>query len=190
LTVENSDSFQKKVKTGLLKAFTRNLNEVSWMFPELSEAGKFIKAQEIILDSEAVGVDETRKKMADFQTTMTRRRKHKIESFAAATPIRFFVFDILLIDGRNLMPKPYLERKERLFRTVKEGKIFKPVPHQLAMRGEEIRRVYEESIRKGFEGVVVKKISSGYVPGRTGWRWVKMKQSEGKRENWPTPLTE
>jgi len=150
------------------------------MFPELSEAGKFIKAQEIILDSEAVGVDETRKKMADFQTTMTRRRKHKIESFAAATPIRFFVFDILLIDGQNLMPKPYLERKERLFRTVKEGKIFKPVPHQLAMRGEEIRRVYEESIRKGFEGVVIKKISSGYVPGRTGWRWVKMKQSEGK----------
>lgn len=57
-----------KGKNGFVKAYTRNLNEVSWMFPELNKIGDSIKSQAVILDSEAVGVDEKRKtgRLSDY----------------------------------------------------------------------------------------------------------------------------
>src|SRR4030043_1363965 len=71
-----------------VRAFTRNLNETSWMFPELKNISKYIKADEIILDTEAVGVDEERLTLSNFQTTMTRRRQHDIEKIASKVSIK------------------------------------------------------------------------------------------------------
>lgn len=169
-----------KGKGGFVKAFTRNLNEVSWMFPELLEIDDFLDSKAVILDSEAVGVDEERKKLADFQTTMTRRRKHEIESYTSHVPIKFFVFDILLNGEENLMNKPFFERKEVLKKVARDSKIIKVVDYKETEDPVEISRLFEQNIAAGFEGIMVKKIDSFYVPGRTGWRWVKMKQSEKK----------
>jgi len=172
-----------KGKNGFVKAYTRNLNEVSWMFPELKKIGDSIKSQAVILDSEAVGVDEKRKKLADFQTTMTRRRKHEIETYSSSVPIKFFVFDILLDGNENLMNLPFDKRKERLKKVVFDSEVVKVVDYQETDSPGEIARLFKENIKKGFEGIMLKKIDSHYVPGRTGWRWVKMKEgeeSEGK----------
>jgi len=172
-----------KGKNGFVKAYTRNLNEVSWMFPELKKIGDSIKSQAVILDSEAVGVDEKRKKLADFQTTMTRRRKHEIETYSSSVPIKFFVFDILLDGNENLMNFPFDKRKERLKKVVFDSEVVKVVDYQETDSPDEIARLFKENIKKGFEGIMLKKIDSHYVPGRTGWRWVKMKEdekSEGK----------
>ncbi|BCX14358.1 MAG: putative DNA ligase [Patescibacteria group bacterium] len=169
-----------KGKGGFVKAFTRNLNEVSWMFPELLKIGNFLDSKAVILDSEAVGIDEERKKLADFQTTMTRRRKHEIESHTSSVPIRFFVFDILLNGKENLMNKPFFERKEVLKKVAGDSKIIKVVDYKETEDPVEISRLFEQNIAAGFEGIMVKKMDSLYVPGRTGWRWVKMKQSEKK----------
>jgi DNA ligase-1 len=172
-----------KGKDGFVKAYTRNLNEVSWMFPELEKIGDSIKSQAVILDSEAVGVDEKRKKLADFQTTMTRRRKHEIETYSSSVPIKFFVFDILLDGNENLMNLPFDKRKERLKKVVFDSEVIKVVNYWETDSPDEIARLFKENIKKGFEGIMLKKIDSHYVPGRTGWRWVKMKEgeeSEGK----------
>jgi len=172
-----------KGKDGFVKAYTRNLNEVSWMFPELKKIGDSIKSQAVILDSEAVGVDEKRKKLADFQTTMTRRRKHEIETYSSSVPIKFFVFDILLDGNENLMNLAFDKRKERLKKVVFDSEVVKVVDYQETDSPDEIARLFKENIKKGFEGIMLKKIDSHYVPGRTGWRWVKMKEdekSEGK----------
>lgn len=172
-----------KGKNGFVKAYTRNLNEVSWMFPELNKIGDSIKSQAVILDSEAVGVDEKRKKLADFQTTMTRRRKHEIETYSSSVPIKFFVFDILLDGNENLMNLAFDRRKERLKKVVFDSEVVKVVDYQETDSADEIARLFKENIKKGFEGIMLKKIDSHYVPGRTGWRWVKMKEgeeSEGK----------
>ena len=172
-----------KGKNGFVKAYTRNLNEVSWMFPELKKIGDSIKSQAVILDSEAVGVDEKRKKLADFQTTMTRRRKHEIETYSSSVPIKFFVFDVLLDGNENLMNLPFDKRKERLKKVVFDSEVVKVVDYQETDSPDEIARLFKENIKKGFEGIMLKKIDSHYVPGRTGWRWVKMKEgeeSEGK----------
>jgi len=168
----------KKGKDGFVKAFTRNLNETSWMFPELENAGKGVRAKEVILDTEAVGLDKKGKMLANFQTTMTRRRKHSIKETASRVPIKFYVFDCLLKDGKNLMEASYLERRKALSKVLKKGKLFKETEYQLIDDPQEISELNEEKRKEGLEGIMIKKIKSGYVPGRTGWRWVKMKEAE------------
>jgi len=163
------------------RAFTRNLNNISEMFPELLDIGKYLKAKSVILDSEAIGVDEKTKKFADFQTTMNRRRKHNIAESARNTPLRFQIFDIMFLDGKNMMQKEYLERRRVLEKVIKKNKIFS-VDESIATDDPKvIKDIHEKYLKMGLEGVMVKKTTSKYVPGRTGWRWVKMKEVEEAR---------
>ena len=165
-------------ETGFVKAYTRNMNETSWMFPELKNLKDNIRAREVILDSEAVGVDEKRRALANFQTTMTRRRKHDISETASKIPIKFYVFDLLLKDGKGLLGLPYKKRREKLAKTVKSGNIVQLVDFKITKAAAEIEREMFKELSKGMEGIIVKRASSRYVPGRTGWRWVKMKEAE------------
>jgi len=165
-------------KRGFVKAYTRNLNETSWMFPELKNLGKYVKGSELILDTEAIGLDEKTKTLVNFQTTMTRRRKHEIERVALKVKIKFYVFDILFKDGKSLMSKSYLERRKVLEKTVKNGPFTQVVDYQVTESPEEISSLNIQKRKEGLEGIILKKTDSLYVPGRTGWRWVKMKEAE------------
>ena len=163
---------------GPIKGFTRNLNEVGWMFPELSAIYRQLKVKEVILDCEVVGVDEETKKMADFQTTMTRRRKYGIEEKKHTLPVTFNVFDVLLVDGVNLMGKSYLDRRQKLLEIIGKGDLLVLVESKITTEPSEMLVWYKEKIALGFEGIMIKKVDSGYVPGRLGWRWVKMKDEQ------------
>lgn len=170
--------FDRKKK--LIRVFTRNLNDVSEMFPEVQKIGDYVKADSIILDSEAVGLDPNTKKMADFQTTMNRRRKHDITESARKTPLRFQVFDVMLVDGKSFMGKDYEARRTELKKIIKENSTFVVDEYEVTSEPEKIREEHEAKIKKGLEGIMIKKAKSDYVPGRTGWRWVKMKEEETK----------
>lgn len=170
----------KKGKDGFIKAYTRNLNENAWMFPELKGLGDYVNAKEAILDTEAVGVDTKRQKIAHFQATMTRRRKHAIEETAKKITVKFFVFDILFKDGKSLMDKTYLERRKELEKTIKDGKVIEKVECKATNDSKEIGELNDKYQKQGFEGIIVKRADGKYVPGRTGWRWVKMKEAVGK----------
>lgn len=161
-----------------VKAFTRNLNNVVSMFSELKDVGKYVKADKVVLDTEAIGMDPEAKKMADFQTTMQRRRKHGIEEKAKIIPLNFQVFDIVIRNGENLMHEPYYKRREILKKTIKDNKLLRVDEAVLTDDPAVIESEYKEKVKAGLEGVMVKKYDTAYVPGRTGWRWVKMKQSE------------
>lgn len=165
-------------KNDFVKAFTRNLNEVTWMFPELQKIGSQLDASEVILDVEAIGMDEERKGLADFQTTMQRRRKHEVADFSSKIPITFYAFDLLLRDNENLMSENYENRRSALNALVKDGKYIQIVRSTITDSPEEIANLQKEAINEGLEGVMVKKVNSEYIPGRTGWRWVKMKEAE------------
>lgn len=171
-----------KRSTNTVKIFTRNMNEVPLeTFPELSEVGKYIKADEVILDSEGIGIDEKRQMFLDFQKTIQRRRKHEVGETASEIPLQFQVFDILLKDGESMIEKPYLERRKVLLETVVSGKLLRVDENMVTEDPEVIRSKHKEYLEKGLEGVVVKKANAPYVSGRTGWNWVKMKEVEGTR---------
>lgn len=176
---KNQADKDKKLRNVL--AFTRKPNEVSWMFPELSELGKHIKAKDVILDTEAIGVDESIKKMANFQTTMTRRRKHDIAETAKKVSIKFNVFDIMLKNGKSLVDNPYHKRRDVLAKTVKSGKLIEVVDFQETDSPEKISELMRKELGEGLEGIIVKKVNAKYISGRTGFRWVKMKEKESQK---------
>src|SRR3989344_4463546 len=169
---------QSAIQSGEGKAFTRNLNNIVDMFTDLKEIGKYITADEVILDTEAVGMDPEMKQLANFQTTMQRRRKYEIEQKAKDIPVRFQVFDMIFVDGKSLMDEPYLKRRVILEKVFKDNTLF-VVDEKIATTDPDvINDEYRKNIAEGLEGVIVKKANAEYVPGRTGWRWVKMKQEE------------
>lgn len=169
-------------KDNHLSIFTRNMNAIDIKtFPELSEIGKYIKADEIILDTEAVGLDPEREGFLDFQKTISRRRKHDIQKNATEIPLQFQVFDVLLVDGKSFIDTPYSERRSVLSKVVVNGDLLRIDESVITKDPDTIRKLHEKYLKMGLEGVVVKKANGFYISGRTGWNWVKMKEEEGMK---------
>ena len=175
----------QKGRKEFIRAFTRNMNLIETeVFPELTKVGKLIKATEVILDTEAVGMDSKRQRIVDFQKTMQRRRKHEVGKSAGEVPLQFQVFDILLKDGKNLLNKTYLERRKELKKVLGDcGRrdVLRVDEYEITDNPDRIRKLHKQYLKKGLEGVIVKKIDGKYVSGRTGWRWVKMKEEESAK---------
>jgi len=166
-------------KRGEIRTYTRNLEETSAMFPELKNIGEWLKADEVILDSEAVGIDPKTGKVMSFQVTITRKRKHGVEETSKTVPLRFFVFDILEKDGESLIDKPYFERRKILSEVIKTNKVVVPDGYERADDSGEVEKMHEQYLKEGYEGAVIKKWDGTYLPGRQGWNWVKIKEAEG-----------
>ncbi len=172
--------FRRKDNT--LKIFTRNMNSVPTdTFPELKDVDKYIKADEIILDTEAIGVDPKREMFLDFQKTMQRRRKHEIEKSASEIPLQFQVFDVLLVNGKSFIHEPYLVRRKELEKVVVNGGLLMVDENTVTDNPAVISRLHQKYLKMNLEGIMVKKANAPYVSGRTGWNWVKMKEAEGTR---------
>jgi DNA ligase-1 len=167
-------------KDNFLRIFTRNMNFLdSNIFPELKNFGRFVKADEIILDTEAVGIDSKREMFLDFQKTIQRRRKHDVEKTSGEVPLQFQVFDCLLVDGESLIKMPYIERRKKIESVVINGDLLKIDESTITNDPEVIKKLHFKYLKMGLEGVVVKRANGQYVSGRTGWNWVKMKEEEG-----------
>ena len=163
-----------------VKSFSRNLENTTAMFPELQDIGHELDADEVILDSEAIGFDEKTGKLIPFQETVTRKRKHDIAQSAKNIPLKFFVFDILYKDGKELLSLPLSARRKILERTIIHSRRLMLSPQIVTTSADDIRKYHDEQIKKGLEGAVVKKWDSIYEPGRAGYHWVKFKEEEGK----------
>ncbi len=169
-----------KTQISKVKTFSRNLENTTAMFSELESMGNQIRADEVILDSEAVGLDPKTGKIIPFQETMTRKRKHDIRAARLSVPLKFFVFDILYKNGKELLSLPFSQRRAILEATVVKGDILVLSPQIVTGEAQEIRSYHDAQLQKGLEGVVVKKWDSPYEPGRRGFAWVKFKEEEGK----------
>ncbi|OGV93239.1 hypothetical protein A3B57_00820, partial [Microgenomates group bacterium RIFCSPLOWO2_01_FULL_47_10] len=161
-----------------VRTFTRNLDENSLMFPELQRIAGQIQADEVILDSEAVGFNPTTGAMLPFQMTITRKRKHGIGQATQDVPLKFFVFDILYKNGESLIEKPFRERREILTNTIRKGKVLEVDTYKETNDPQTIRDYHQQQLDAGLEGAMVKQIDGEYSPGRTGFNWVKFKEAE------------
>lgn len=163
-----------------VRTFSRNLENTTAMFPELSAVGNEVRADEVVLDGEAVGLDPDTGKTVSFQETTTRKRKHNVELFSKSVPLKFFIFDILFKDGKDVLDMPLFERRKLLEKTVKPGVLLALSPQIVTESAQEIRDYHDAQIKVGLEGAMVKKWDSPYEPGRRGFSWVKFKEEEGK----------
>ena len=166
-------------KKNEIRTYTRNLEESSPMFPELQHMKEWIKADEVILDCEAVGYDRKTNKVLPFQITITRKRKHDVAETAKSIPLRFFVFDILSLNGVSLIDKPYFERRKSLAEIIKNNATIVTDEYYKTDDPTEVQKMHDKFLKEGFEGAVIKMWNGEYLPGRQGWNWVKIKEAEG-----------
>jgi DNA ligase-1 len=160
-----------------ISMYSRNLENMSHMFPELIEgARKQIKVKTAILDTEALAYQPESEEFLPFQETTKRRRKHNIEEVAKTLPLKAFVFDILYADGKSLIDEPQSERMKILEKIVEKGDVLLPSPGKVLEDAKELQFMLDEAITKGLEGVVVKKVDSPYVAGGRNFNWVKLKR--------------
>lgn len=175
---------QIHLKNAKVNIFTRNLDNVTAMFPDIIQAvGQEVKAQTAILDGEAVGVDLKTGRLLPFQETIKRKRKHQIQLMMATIPLKFFCFDLLYYNGKDLLAMPFSQRRRLLERILtSQSQIIKLTPQITTDKPQVIRAYHDEQIKKGLEGVVLKKQQAAYDPGRRGHTWVKFKsEKKGKR---------
>ncbi len=170
-------------QTQELHTFTRNLEENSNMFPELKRLLQDVQAESLILDSEAVGYNPQTSELVNFQQTIKRKRKHDIELTMESIPLRFFVFDILYLDGESQIRLPLEERKKKLeavFSSVTSSDLVVD-PYIRTTVPEELSAFHAQQLALGYEGVLVKQAQSHYEAGRKAFSWVKLKEAEGTR---------
>jgi DNA ligase 1 len=162
-----------------VRAFTRNLDEISHMFPELLKIGEVLKTDACILDSEAIGYDLKTEKLLPFQETVTRKRKHKISEAQEKVPIRFYIFDVLYSGNQALLDKSLQTRKDLLKDIIKENRTIKLTDYIVTTQPTQLHQFHEKKLEEGLEGAVIKQVNSKYQSGRKGWSWVKIKEAEG-----------
>jgi DNA ligase-1 len=160
-----------------IRMFSRNLEEMTQMFPELTKAAKEqIKAESVILDSEALAYNPESEEFLPFQETTKRRRKHGIEELAKTLPLKAFVFDVLYKDGKQLLDEPLIKRMEILKATIIDDDVLIRTKNQTVKDPKTLGILLEDAISKGLEGLVVKRLDSPYEAGGRNFNWVKLKR--------------
>lgn len=163
------------------KAFTRNLDDVTHMFPELAEVVEALDVKNCILDTEAVGIDKKTGHFLPFQETIQRKRKHGVSDKAAELPICFYTFDVILLDDKVFIEEELLFRKQKLNEILRDSAFIKKTQYLLINDPIKLKTFHEEQLGLGLEGAVMKQKNSKYVAGRKSWRWVKIKEEEGSQ---------
>ncbi len=162
-----------KDKKGSIKLFTRRLDEVTKQFPEVVEYVKeFVKGRSFILDSEAVGYDSKKLHYRPFQEISQRiKRKYEIARMEKELPVEVNVFDILYYEGKNLINKPFRERRQLIERVVNEKKWkLKLAENFITDNEREAEDFYKKALDAGEEGVMMKNLNAPYKPGaRVGY---------------------
>ncbi len=156
--------------------FSRNLENTTLMFPEIVEAAKNLPVKSVILDGEAIGYDPKTGKFAPFQETVQRKRKHGIPEAAKKLPLTAFVFDILYLNGKDLLDLPFVQRRkilEAVLNKKNDGIILDE--HMITDSAEVIASELKKNLDAGLEGIVAKKLDAPYQAGNRGFHWIKFK---------------
>jgi DNA ligase-1 len=146
--------------------FTRSLEEIGSRLPEVVAATRALPADDLILDGEALTLDEAGRPRPFQETASTTATR------SGATGIRPFFFDLLLHEGDSLIETPTSERLDRLDAVVPEAL---RVSRLVTDSTDDARSFFDEAIAAGQEGVILKRLDAPYDAGRRGSAWVKVK---------------
>jgi len=176
------DGFRVQVhmnrKTKRVEIFSRRLEKVTPMFPEISKAAiEELDADSIIFDGEAIAYNDVTGEYYPFQETIQRKRKHGIEEKSLQLPLHVFAFDLMYLDGEDYMKKPYEERRKKLEKILKKDGLIRTSDEKIVTKPKELEKYFENAVERGLEGIVAKELSSLYVAGARKFTWIKMKRS-------------
>jgi DNA ligase-1 len=161
-----------------VKIFSRRMENMTSMFPDIVEAvKKQIAAKQAIFEGEALAFNETTSTFYPFQITMQRKRKYGIEEKAEEFPLKLFAFDLLFVDGKNIMAEPFEKRREELGKIIKKGDKIELTKSIVTDDPKAMNEFFEENVESGLEGIIAKDLNAKYIAGARKFAWIKLKRS-------------
>ncbi len=149
--------------------FTRTLDDVTARLPEVVAAARSLPAEQLVLDGETIALN-SRGRPRPFQVTASRVASNAVR--AAEIPLTTWLFDVLHVDGEDLLDASAQRRREVL-ETLAPADLL--VPRVVVHDAGQAQAVADAALAAGHEGVVVKSLDAPYAMGRRGAGWVKVK---------------
>ncbi|HEY4464910.1 MAG TPA: ATP-dependent DNA ligase [Streptosporangiaceae bacterium] len=159
---------QAHISDGSVRLFTRTLDDITERLPEIVAELGALPVREAVLDGELIALRED-ERPHPFQVTASRTARRGGEP---GTRLSAFMFDIVRLDGEDLIDRPGEERYAALARIVPERL---RMPRVVTSSADEATEFFRDSIAHGHEGVVVKSLDTPYTAGRRGAGWIKVK---------------
>ncbi|MFA7356440.1 MAG: non-homologous end-joining DNA ligase [Methanothrix sp.] len=160
------------ISKGRAELQNRRLRWISPRYPEILDS-LARGTMNCVLDGEIAVFDE---EIPDFFSLAQREHQTndlRIEYLSKSLPATYIVFDVLYVEGENVMDRPLIERKEILKEVLQETDSV-TITDYIAERGE---AYYQAAVELGLEGIVAKLKSSQYLPGTRSSDWMKIKKS-------------
>jgi len=152
--------------------FTRTLDDITIRVPEITEAVLALDVQAAVFDGEAVALAPDGRPRP-FQVTASRTGSHMdVARQRADTPLTPFFFDVLHLDGTDLIDEPAHVRQARLAAVMPAPLL---VPRLVTEDIDAAGAFFADAVERGHEGVVVKSPDAKYAAGRRGSEWIKVK---------------
>ncbi|HSG38879.1 MAG TPA: ATP-dependent DNA ligase [Thermoanaerobaculia bacterium] len=180
-----------------VRVYSRRGNEVTSAVPELVETVQALPPRQLLLDGEVIALRPDGSPHP-FQITMRRfGRKLDVPRLRGELPLTPFFFDVLHLDGDDLIDRPAGER----FAALTEAVPGLAVPRVVTADPEEADTFFEDALRRGHEGIMAKALDAPYEAGRRGASWLKVKPAHtldlvilaaewghGRRKSWLSNL--
>ena len=167
----------------VVRFFSRNLQDMSHMFPDLVASLADLEVKSMVAEGEAICINPETGDFLPFQETVKRKRKHDVDMVAKDFPLKLFLFDLLYLNGKPLLDLSHEQRRELLLdlcnnKTLKKHGVIQPIEEVTVTNADELYHYFEENISLGLEGLVVKRPDAIYQPGKRNFNWIKLKREE------------
>jgi DNA ligase-1 len=159
-------------QAGEVRVFTRSLEDITDRVPVVVVVVAAVPAETLVLDGEAIALTAEGRPRPFQETGARTASRLDVATLRARVPLTTYVFDVLHVDGEDLLDAPGRERLARLATLLPPGLV---VPRAVTADAEEAQRLFAAAVAAGHEGVVVKSLDAPYDAGRRGAGWVKVK---------------
>jgi DNA ligase 1 len=160
-----------------IRFYSRRLNDDTQALPDLTEALQTAwKGGDAIIEGEAVAYDPALKKKQPFQAVLMRLgRKHAVTEKARQIPLVLYLFDVVYLDGQDLMEVAQKERRGRLKTLFRSTDRVMMTAEVISDRIEVEERFFKRAIKSGHEGLIAKDLDAPYLAGKRTNYWMKLK---------------
>lgn len=164
-----------------VRFFSRNLHDMSDMFPDLAVLVKDLPCANAVMEGEAIVHHPETGQFLPFQETVKRKRKHGVVDAAEQLPLTLYLFDALYVNDHSLLTTGHDSRRHQMQELCAtfpvDGKL-QVIEERAIQTGEELAVSFEEAMSQGLEGLVIKKEHAHYQPGKRNFNWIKLKRQE------------
>ena len=155
-----------------VRVYTRSLDEITDRVPEVVETTLRLAAEHAVLDGEAIALDPSGRPRPFQETGARTASRTDPETLRASVPLTTYFFDLLHVDGEDLLDEPAHRRWQRLVDLAPpEALVHRAVTGDVA----EAQAFFDQVVSAGHEGVVAQSLEAPYEAGRRGAAWVKVK---------------